>query len=622
MRSHVRIVSAFLVTSGLLGAGCSNQADDGSTAAAGGTSTNGHGGTMASAGGQGGGIPGAGGSGGGGGETTGATSTLNGGTSGERSDAGPAVGGQGGGQTSTRPDASAKADASTRDASSGTGGAPGVGGSTGPGGGSGGSGDGPVVAGGADGGRTDAAKDTSAANDVVVTFHNGVFWNDTQGKRIEAHGGGFYKEGDTYYWIGEDKSQNSGTFKAVNCYASKDLVTWQFRNAIITRSTATQLNTSDRIVERPKVTYNDSTKKYVMWLHWDNGNYSEASAGVFQSDTIDGDYTYVKAWKPLGNMSRDCNLFKDDDGKAYFMSAANENADMMLYELTDDYLDVKRLVIKLWAGAKREAPAMFKVDGTYFMITSAATGWDPNQAQYASASAIGGPWTNLTNVGDSTTFDTQSTYVIPVVGSEVTTYIYAGDRWKDPDLVGSKYIWLPLVVKGTKLGLDYAEDWTLNLTTGRWSSGTDNSNYVPQDAWKLIKVDSEETSDEDDKGIYAFDGLKSTIWHTKYTGGIAPLPHEIQIDLGATYNLTGMSYLPRQDNKTFGIVGQYEFYASTDSSNWGTAVKTGTFANDATEKVVTFASKPARYIRFRALSEVEDRQYTAVAELNVIGTAQ
>ena len=33
-------------------------------------------------------------------------------------------------------------------------------------------------------------------------------------------------------------------------------------------------------------------------------------------------------------MSRDDTLFKDDDGKAYFISAANENADLMLYELS------------------------------------------------------------------------------------------------------------------------------------------------------------------------------------------------------------------------------------------------------------------------------------------------
>jgi len=460
--------------------------------------------------------------------------------------------------------------------------------------------------------------DTSTT-DRVVTIHNGVFWNDTKGKRIEAHGGGFYKEGDTWYWIGEDKSATAANPKAwVNLYASKDLVTWEFRNAIITRNTSTELAASDRVIERPKLTYNDSTKLYVVWLHFENSNYSTASAGVFTSPTIDGNYTYVKAWKPLGNMSRDCNLFKDDDGKAYFMSAANENADMMVYELTADYLDVKQLTVKLWAGSKREAPAMFKSGGTYFMITSAATSWDPNQAQYASATNIAGPWTGLTNIGDSTTYDTQSTFVIPIVGSETTTYIYASDRWQDPDLPSSKYIWLPLVVKGTKLGMDNYKDWSLNLTTGRWSGG--DSRYLPKDGWKLLMVDSEETSAEDDKGIYAFDGLSSTIWHSKYTGGTTPLPHEIQIDMGATYNLTEMSYLPRQDNNDNGVVGQYEFYASTDSSNWGTSVKTGTFAADHTEKVVTFASKAARYIRFRALSEIQGKQFTGVAELSVVGT--
>lgn len=484
---------------------------------------------------------------------------------------------------------------------------------------------------GSDGRTPDASgagKDTAvvtpdgggAPAEGTVTFHNGVFWNDTKNKRIEAHGGGFLKVDDTWYWFGEDKSQNSGTFKAVNCYASKDLVTWEFRNAIITRSTATQLNTSDRIIERPKVIYNDSTKQYVMWAHWDNGNYSEASAGVFTSPTVDGNYTFVKSFQPLGNMSRDCNLFKDDDGKAYFMSSANNNKDMMLYQLTDDYLDVKQLTIKLWAGSQREAPALFKIGGTYFMITSACTGWDPNQAQYATATAIGGPWTSLTNIGDSTTFDTQSTYVIPVVGSQTTTYIYAGDRWQDPDLVSSKYIWLPLIVKGSKLGMDYHDQWSLDLATGQWSAG--NSNYLSQAGWKLIKVDSEETQKEDDPGVNAFDGLSSTFWHSQYTGGVTSLPHEIQIDLGATYNLTGMSYLPRQDGNDNGVVGQYELYASTDTSDWGTAVKTGTFASDHTEKVVTFTSKAARYIRFRALSEIQGKQYTAVAELNVVGTPQ
>ena len=101
---------------------------------------------------------------------------------------------------------------------------------------------------------------------------------------------------------------------------------------------------------------------------------AEAEAGVFRSATVCGDYTYVSSFRPEGNMSRDDTLFKDDDGTAYFISAANENADLVIYELTDDYLDIEREVITLWKGSWREAPAMMKVDGVYFLVTSGATG--------------------------------------------------------------------------------------------------------------------------------------------------------------------------------------------------------------------------------------------------------
>jgi hypothetical protein len=307
-----------------------------------------------------------------------------------------------------------------------------------------------------------------AASGPIATIHNGIFWNDTTGKRIEAHGGGFLRVQDTWYWVGEDKSANSANFKAVNCYASKDLTNWEFRNAIITKSTTTELNTADRIIERPKVIYNDTTKKYVMWLHWEGQAYAEAKAGVFTSDTIDGTYTYSSSFRPNNNMSRDDNLFKDDDGKAYFMSAARENADMILYQLSDDYLTIKTQLVTLWVGAYREAPAMFKQGGTYFLITSAATSWDSNQAKYGTATAIAGPWTALQNLGDSTTYDTQSNYVIPIVGTKTTTFIFSGDRWQDPDLLSSKYIWFPIRVNGTSLTMDRNDLWQIDLTTGQW----------------------------------------------------------------------------------------------------------------------------------------------------------
>jgi hypothetical protein len=307
---------------------------------------------------------------------------------------------------------------------------------------------------------------------TTVTFNNGGFWNDTTGKKIQAHGGGFLKVGDTWYWFGEDKTMNmggTGTFYGVSCYASKDLVTWEFRNSVVTRNTTSQLNVTNRVIERPKVIYNESTKQYVMWAHWDNTNYNDSQAVIFQSATVDGNYTYVKNFKPGGNDSRDCTLFKEDNGTAYFISVANTNADMMVYGLTSDYLDVQQVTAKIWAGQHREAPAIFKIQGTYYGVTSQSTGWAPNQGGYSTATSIGGPWSNIINIGDNTTFQSQSTYVIPVVGSQTTTYIYAGDRWNSSNLSLSQYVWVPLTVNGTMLSLTYYARWSLNLATGVWS---------------------------------------------------------------------------------------------------------------------------------------------------------
>jgi hypothetical protein len=317
--------------------------------------------------------------------------------------------------------------------------------------------------------QVDAGPDAGASTgDVIVTIKNGGFWLDTAGKRIEAHGGGLLFANDAWYWVGEDRS--TGSFKAVNCYRSTDLSHWEFRRAIITRQTSSELNAADRIIERPKVTYNASTKKYVLWLHWEGMNYATAEAGVFSSDSIDGDYTQVRHLRPNNNMSRDDTLFRDDDGKAYFLSAANNNADSALYELTADYTNITRQIATLWPGAYREAPAIMKAGATYFIVNSGATNWDANQQKYATASSMNGPWSALSNLGDATGFDTQSAFIIPVKGSKTTTYIYAGDRWQDPDLPSSKYIWLPIKVNGTKLTMDNYASWQLNVTTGEWSA--------------------------------------------------------------------------------------------------------------------------------------------------------
>lgn len=122
----------------------------------------------------------------------------------------------------------------------------------------------------------------------------------------------------TYYLIGEDKTEGTA-FQNINCYSSTNLVEWKFENALLSRTGSGDLGPS-RVVERPKVIYNDATETYVMYVHIDSSNYGEAKVGVATSSTVCGDYTYIESFRPLDQESRDMGLFKDDDGSAYLLT--------------------------------------------------------------------------------------------------------------------------------------------------------------------------------------------------------------------------------------------------------------------------------------------------------------
>jgi Glycosyl hydrolases family 43 len=268
---------------------------------------------------------------------------------------------------------------------------------------------------------------------------------DVTGNAIQAHGGGIIRVGDYYYWFGESRNSDL-TFRAVTVYRSRDLQNWEFRANALTQNSAAELRVAN--IERPKVIFNTSTGQFVMWMHKENGfDYGQARAAVAVANSVEGPYTYRGSFRPMNiHMSRDITAFVDDDGSGYMVSAANENYDLHIYRLTPDYTGIASLV-KAWDGDHREAPALFKRDGVYFMLTSGATGWNPNQQKYATATSLGGPWSAWRNVGDSSAYGSQTAYVLPIQGSQTTSYLYLGDRW-GPGFGGtyadSQYVWFPL----------------------------------------------------------------------------------------------------------------------------------------------------------------------------------
>ncbi|NEE15743.1 family 43 glycosylhydrolase [Streptomyces sp. SID7499] len=298
---------------------------------------------------------------------------------------------------------------------------------------------------------------------------NGTQFTDASGNPVHAHGGGVLKVGSYYYWFGEHRNADN-TFRYVDAYRSSDLKNWEFRNHVLTEASDPELATAN--IERPKVMYNASTGKFVMWMHKENGtDYSEARAAVAVSDTVDGAYTWKGSFRPLGqHMSRDITVFTDTDGAGYMISAARENYDLQIYRLTADYTGIASLVANPWPGGHREAPALFKRGGVYFMLTSGATGWSPNQQQYATATSIAGPWSAMKNVGDSTAYGSQTAFVLPVQGTSGTSYLYLGDRWGnsfDGTVNDSRYVWLPLSFSNaTTMSMSWSPEVTVDTAAG------------------------------------------------------------------------------------------------------------------------------------------------------------
>ncbi|HMD55654.1 MAG TPA: glycoside hydrolase family 43 protein, partial [Phycisphaerae bacterium] len=285
-------------------------------------------------------------------------------------------------------------------------------------------------------------------------FRPGAAWLDDKGVAVNAHGGGILFHDGSYYWFGEHKTEGTAGNKAqvgVHVYSSTNLYSWKDEGVALAVSDDPKSEIAKGcVLERPKVIFNEKTKKFVMWFHLElkGQGYRAARSGVAIADKATGPYRFLYSlrpnagvWpenvpaelrKPLtkeeqdslallklpggpvkgqafptnlifrrdfesGQMSRDMNLFVDDDGKAYQIYSSEENGTIQISQLTDDYLKPAGHYIRILPGQFNEAPALFKHAGKYFLITSGTSGWAPNAARLTMADSIMGRWISLGN---------------------------------------------------------------------------------------------------------------------------------------------------------------------------------------------------------------------------------
>ena len=304
------------------------------------------------------------------------------------------------------------------------------------------------------------------------TIKPGELWPDDRGQHIQAHGGGIIKVAETYYWFGEDRSKDNDPEKRyVACYSSTDLTHWKFRNQVIKTADPENFG-KDFVLERPKVFYNTQTRKFVMYLHMDNDSYTAARVGVAVCDKVDGDYKYLKSFRPLGHESRDIGQFIDDDGLAYLIFEDRPYG-FRIARLSDDYLDVEKEICLI--PAHMEGGALVHYKGLYYAIGSALTGWAPNPNKYATATSLAGPWSAFKDIApaETNTYGSQSTMMLKVVGEKTTTVIFMADQWKPQTQWESRYLWLPLEIGEGRLWLQKPGPWKLDIRTAETSFVSD-----------------------------------------------------------------------------------------------------------------------------------------------------
>lgn len=297
---------------------------------------------------------------------------------------------------------------------------------------------------------------------------NGIIWQDIDGNDIQAHGGCIIEHKGTYYWYGEHKGADNcpGTRRVdvigVSCYSSKNLHDWKYEGLVL------ESNKDDpshplyykKVLERPKVIYNEKTQKFVLWAHADDRGYVFAGVAVAISDSPTGPFELLWVNQPIRQDSRDMTIYKDVDGKAYLVHSKDWNKTLNIARLTDDYTGLDGFYASVLIDQEREAPALFFKDGMYYMISSGCTGWNPNQALFARCEHLLGKWKLIDNPcrGEKmdTTFDGQSAYIFEVGGE----FYLMLDHWHPNDLKTSGYSILKIdLLEGNNLRINWQEEW-------------------------------------------------------------------------------------------------------------------------------------------------------------------
>ena len=271
----------------------------------------------------------------------------------------------------------------------------------------------------------------------------GKIWYDTEGKRIQAHGGSILYAENKFWWYGENKEGITGRATGERCkhwhhgvrlYSSEDLYNWRDEGLIVPESDDEKNPFHPaNIMDRPHILYHEKNKQYVLWAKTSVGGFSSAGFSVCVGDSLKS-LRYMGEVNVAPHHGGDFDLFIDGD-KAYAVFEF-PHSEMILRELNEDYTDFA----EKWSThlpeesppTVREAPAYFTHGGRKFILTSGTTGYYPNPTIAYDITDLHGEWKDLgktcKNDVKKNSFHAQFSSVFhhPQIPD---LYIALGDRW-------------------------------------------------------------------------------------------------------------------------------------------------------------------------------------------------
>lgn len=141
----------------------------------------------------------------------------------------------------------------------------------------------------------------------------------------------------------------------------------------------------------------------------------------------------------------------------------------------------------------------------------------------------------------------------------------------------------------------------------------ENPAKVPNELMKVIDVNNFQPGEN---GSRVIDGDINTLWHTSWNQ-TPKHPHHITVDLGEEFTINQVIHTPRIDGDN-GRIKDYEIYISNDPNKWGRYVKKDSLENTSAPTTINIKPTVGRYVKLIALSEVQGRGFTSIAELDFV----